>query len=349
MSPLQDLRNLREDPTIEALRGLAALLVVVTHYSHFLTDTPGLWAFASTGVDLFFVLSGYVFAPYLMGKPLQWLPHLVRRFFRLYPLYVAALLLYALLRLPASDAFTYLPHHLLMLHTTESLEIANYYNPAFWSLPPEVEFYLALPLLAIAMAGFKQKWLGIAILCVGAFAMRLALVAMAQAGEGVTARAIATVHLPGLLIEFIFGFLAFVAAQRGDRAHALLRFVLGLGVLAATAYTTTASRSLWITGLTGMGAAAGYALLVSAMARPSQPYTGRWTPLFLWAGHLSYGTYLLHNAAPQMLARVAPTVSGAHALLACVLITLLMATMAHWAIERPLRQWGRRRAQALTK
>ena len=77
-----------ENPVIEGLRGLAAMLVVATHYAHLITDQAGAWGFASTGVDLFIVLSGFVFAPYMLGKPLYYPAHLVRRLLRLYPLYL---------------------------------------------------------------------------------------------------------------------------------------------------------------------------------------------------------------------------------------------------------------------
>src|SRR4051812_14362325 len=140
-----------DDPAIEALRGFAALMVVTVHYARFLTADAGAWGVASTGVDLFFVLSGYVFAPYFFGKPLEMVPHLVRRFFRLYPLYVCALLTYVVLKLPDPSAWRHFWAHLFMLHTLGSLAIAFFYNPAFWSLPPEVEFYLLLPVLAVLM------------------------------------------------------------------------------------------------------------------------------------------------------------------------------------------------------
>ena len=136
-----------DDPAIEALRGCAAMLVVLTHYLHFLTSEPGLWAFASTGVDLFFVISGFVFAPYLAGRPLQLASFFTRRLFRMYPLYLCALLVYVALKPAGADAWAHFPSHLVMAHTLQSVAIASYYNPAFWSLPPEMEFYLLLSLV----------------------------------------------------------------------------------------------------------------------------------------------------------------------------------------------------------
>ena len=213
------------DPVIEALRGVAALLVMATHYTYMLTPHAGLWGFASTGVDLFFVLSGYVFAPYFFAKPLSLRPHLIRRFFRLYPLYLCALLLYVGLHVPTSAAWDHFGVHLLMGHTLTSLAIANFYNPAFWSLPPEVEYYLLLPLLAWLSSQQRLgrfRFVGLVLL---AATMHLVLVAVASPDEtGATARAIATIHLPGVLVEFMLGSLAYAVVRRDTRGvTAMLR------------------------------------------------------------------------------------------------------------------------------
>jgi exopolysaccharide production protein ExoZ len=365
------------DPVIEALRGLAALLVMATHYTYFLTPHAGLWGFASTGVDLFFVLSGYVFAPYFFGKPLSLRPHLIRRFFRLYPLYLCALLLYVGLHVPASAAWDHFGVHLLMGHTLTSLAIANFYNPAFWSLPPEVEYYLLLPLLAWLSSQHRLgrlRFLGLVLL---AAAMHLALVAIAAPDEkGVTARAIATIHLPGLLVEFMLGSLAYAMVQRDTRGLvALLRLALGFLVLAGMAVIfmnhvasvggVARAVPVWIGGNIGLGAALGYALIVSGVASPPIGVTSRFTdsaalpprseprlilqPVFRVMGGLSYGVYLFHNAAPQILGRVVPAMSGWAALLACTGITLLMAFAAHHAIEKPMRAYGRRLSQTAAR
>lgn len=355
-TPRPPLSMADQDLGIEILRGIAAWLVMAVHYAHMLTAYPGLWGFASTGVDLFFVLSGYVFAPYLFGKPLRMAPHLIRRFFRLYPLYLCALLLYAGLRLPAATAWDYLGVHLVLGHTLSSMEVANFYNPAFWSLPPEVEYYLLLPLLAWAATRLRFVWI-----LVLAAAMHLLLVAAASPAEqGISARAIATVHVPGLLIEFMLGSWAYALAQReaGGR-EALLRLGLGLLVLTGmgTIYAsyiasyngTVRTVPTWIGGNIGLGAAFGYALVVSVVASPQCQAVVRCTPWLVFMGQLSYGVYLFHNAAPQILARILPAVSGGAAVLLCVVITLLMAFVAHHAIETPMRNLGRRLGQAVTK
>jgi peptidoglycan/LPS O-acetylase OafA/YrhL len=367
------LPTLVGDPVIEALRGFAAIMVMVTHYTYFLTPEAGIWGFASTGVDLFFVLSGYVFAPYFFGKQLTLGTHLIRRFFRLYPLYFCALLLYVALHVPATSAWNHFWSHLFMGHTITSLAVASFYNPAFWSLPPEVEYYLLLSSLASASMWLRfgqRRIFGVAAVTVVAAVVHIALVAAASPNDtGVTVRAIATVHLPGLLVEFMLGTMAFAMAQSDfSRRFATLRLVLGLVTLVGTAFIfsrfvapvagLTRTVPPWIGGNIGLGAALGYALVVSGISSAGQAIpqratnghtsTLRWWPRGQWQhicvmmGELSYGVYLFHNAAPQVLGRIMPNAGGAAAALLCTGMTLLMAFTAHHVIENPLRAFGRR-------
>lgn len=336
-----------DDVAIEALRGFAALAVAASHYARFVAGDAGAWGFAATGVDLFFVLSGYVFAPYLFGRPLSAGPHFVRRLFRLYPLYVVALLAYAALRLPDGSAWRYFGEHLLMLHTLRSQEVAFFYNPAFWSLPPEVEFYLFLPLVAGRLRPRGFTWL-----LAGALALHLALASTGVHGEA-TARAVATVHLPGLLIEFCLGALAYkvvrerpAAGAAAQRLFAGIAWLIALAVFYSLVLASGRDRSVptWVSGNFGLAAAAGYALVVSGLATRAQragPLAGS---LCRVAGQLSYAVYLFHNAAAQVVERFLHA-SGWSALLASAGLTIALAWLLHHGLEAPARTLGRRLGQ----
>jgi peptidoglycan/LPS O-acetylase OafA/YrhL len=132
---------------IELLRGVAALMVLLAHYQLQFAGRPAWLGFSQTGVDLFFVLSGFVFGPWLFGRRVDLLPHLLRRLFHIYPLYLVALAAYVALHWAQGQPPLYLLDHVFMLHTL-SRDVAQHYNAAFWSLPVEVEFYLLLPLLS---------------------------------------------------------------------------------------------------------------------------------------------------------------------------------------------------------
>jgi len=364
-------------PGAEALRGVAALMVLATHYVTLVQPHgSGLWGLAATGVDLFFVLSGFVFAKLLAHPGWSLAAYGVRRLLRLYPLYLVALLVYAWLR-EADGRWDALPAHLAMLHTTGSLQLAGAYNVAFWSLPPEVEFYLLLPVLAWVVHALRhQVQAALWPLLGAALAVKLGLVAMADLGESPeSVRRVLTVHAPGLLVEFLLG--AGVAAAGGhvDAPHltrpwsAQTRRVaaaVGLLVLVVLAAVYTqelstperaAQAPLWLQGHLGLWAAAGFAALMlllkpaSAFSLAQSAHVNAshrlgWA-VALWAGRCSYGVYLLHNAAPALVARVWPSAQGWPLLLASLALTIIMAAVLHRLVEAPARQWGRRWAARL--
>ncbi|RLM48911.1 acyltransferase, partial [Halobellus sp. Atlit-31R] len=94
MTPLTDTRP--KFAWIHALRGIAVLLVVLTHARYFFLDTPT-WQLAeqwlrpgAMGVDLFFVISGFIMVyttRHAAGTRGEAVDFLVRRFARILPLY----------------------------------------------------------------------------------------------------------------------------------------------------------------------------------------------------------------------------------------------------------------------
>lgn len=262
---------------IEAWRGVAAALVMYVHFWGFSGhDWPPL-RLAHTGVDLFFVVSGFVFAPYLYGRPLQWRAHAVRRFFRIYPAYLVALAVYVALKVSSGEPVRYLAEHLTFLHV-QSKEMAFYYNPPFWSLPAEVEFYIVLPLLAGAAAAARRRWgeaaapallLGLLGVCA---ALRWAL---GWAGDAQTQNAafILMHHLPGVLVEFLLGALAWHVSTRSlsPQSRLLLGFC-GLAGWSALAFWfgrvgDAGVEASLARGLMGALTAVCFALMVAATVR----------------------------------------------------------------------------------
>jgi peptidoglycan/LPS O-acetylase OafA/YrhL len=352
------------DHAIEALRGLAALMVVVTHYIVFVLPQgqgPGVWGLAATGVDLFFVLSGLVFTRLLAHSGWSVVGYGLRRFFRLYPLYLVALLTYALLR-PADGRWDALPAHLAMLHTY-SLKTATAYNVAFWSLPPEVEFYLLLPLLSLIVAVLARLG-GAAMLplLATAAAVKISLVAMADPGDAPeNLRSVMNIHAPGLMIEFLLGSAAAVwgghavaptlgrpmarACQQAAGGAGLLALLVLSIVYSRYLATPEASREapLWLHGVVGLWAATGFAAIIIwllPVLRESSRNVA-WSRVATWAGRLSYGIYLFHNAAPHVIARWWPSLGGWALLLSSLALTLLAAAILHLVVEWPARRYGR--------
>ena len=332
-------------PVVEAWRGIASLMVLWMHWGPVLGWPMGPMAFAFTGVDLFFVLSGFVFAPTMMaGRAPSLGAYAVRRFARIYPAYLAALALYALLAWHAGKPLLYLPEHLLMAHM-QSREVTFYYNPVFWSLPSEVAFYALVPLLALLLRRQRQfRWTLVFAL---ALALRLVMVRPAD-GASQNLAYIALHHLPGLLIEFFLGVWVWQRSRLPLKAgHA---WALGLGAALGWLALAALFRQLehwtggfdWRNGQIALAAAACFAAALLASLQLPAPRAGSWAEVGgRWGGKLSYAMYLLHIAwlpPAQWLVRDWGILAGS----ATALTGLLLSCWAlHAWVEEPARTLGR--------
>ena len=316
--------------------------------------------FAFTGVDLFFALSGFVFAPYLFGQRTPVGPFLVRRLFRIYPAYLVALALYVAmdwhLKGHTSAAFTWLPEHLFMLHL-QSREAAFAYNPAFWSLPTEVSFYLLVAgLLALSYVDKLQHLLRSAAvwaaLVLAAWLLRISLNAAADSATQNLAYVLGF-HLPGMGIEFLFGALAWrlqplLAGKTLTRIGLLLTGIAGWLVLSIV-FDRLGNAGLQAAGLFGQieWMAALCACLAIAGSAHWAPTSGVLRELGVWAGRLSYGIYLLHHAA-IWAATGALGLSSPWSIAGVVIgLTLAGSWLLHRLCEDPARRMGRELATRL--
>lgn len=157
---------------LDVLRGLAILLVVTFHAQEFLVPgfalyapppngfmwLPGdagwerfLWnltpaAIGWSGVDLFLLLSGFLihWSTLRRGQASGWREFYGRRFWRIYPTYLVALLLFIAVLGPFAgwDILA----HVLLIHNYDPTVFYSI-NGVFWSLALEVQMYLFYPLL----------------------------------------------------------------------------------------------------------------------------------------------------------------------------------------------------------
>ena len=333
---------------VEVWRGLAAWMVV---YSHYWAGADSSWQvlrFTFTGVDLFFVLSGFVFAPYFFDRPLRAGAFAVRRFFRIYPAYLLALLIYFGMKLQAGQPLAYWWQHLVFAYL-QSREMAFYYNPVFWSLPSEVEFYLLLPLLAWCCRGRPMNFVALAL---GALVMRV-LIGYASNSAMQNYTYIWMHHLPGMLLEFLLGACAWWLSQRGLQASVralLLAAGLALWLVLAGFFAQVGDAGInasWARGQISWLAALSFACLVTASMGPSTsskaaPPALVWAAL--WAGRLSYGSYLFHIAALRLLQPYGRFFGVIDVTFIAALLTLLVSWLSYRLWEDPWRRFGRKLA-----
>ncbi|HEU0047191.1 MAG TPA: acyltransferase, partial [Nitrososphaera sp.] len=149
-------------PQFDGLRGLAILLVLIAH-SGFLEALPhaGGLQFARLGVDLFFVLSGFLITGILTdskGTPHYFRNFYARRALRIWPLYYLVLFLaFVVTPLFAPSmrptAARIWPAFVFYVQNIVFMRSATYHFAlsATWSLAVEEQFYLTWPLLVFLL------------------------------------------------------------------------------------------------------------------------------------------------------------------------------------------------------
>jgi peptidoglycan/LPS O-acetylase OafA/YrhL len=347
---------------LDGLRGLAALGVLVLHvwmfsYGDLHRPPKGfldlVFGELRLGVQLFFVLSGFlIYRPFVAAalddtKGPSLTRYTVRRAARILPAYWAALLgAFLLLRHldhPTQVAAGQLPVFLLFAQNYFD-ETIKHLDPPMWTLAIEASFYAALPLagaIALRLGAHRGRQLALALTIVGGGALCVVL-----AVEHQWPRTLSTSLLTHL-VEFGAGMVAAVALHRRQlsrtTATALLltgaALVVANGVWHANGLGTQSTRSL-VGDAPGI---AGLALVLAALVASPIRATLLARGPARWLGTISYGVYLIHFPVivalretehwPDTLTRQ---------LFSVMAITLPLATLSWFVVERPAVRWAQR-------
>lgn len=155
-------------PALDGLRGIAILLVVLLHNFGFMNY----FFFGWLGVDLFFVLSGFLITQILVdtvGRPHYLRNFYVRRMLRIFPLYylllIVFLLILPLVRPGSPDVayytshqgwlWTYLQNWLFVFHPQTGSPVLQH----TWSLAVEEQFYLLWPIVILVLKTPKRLFI----------------------------------------------------------------------------------------------------------------------------------------------------------------------------------------------
>ena len=353
-------------PAIDILRAAAALLVLVYHvievgqWTSFPSSGPLLsFRVGWMGVDLFFVISGFVIGlsalqGYKADGPAFRGPFARRRLWRIVPLYALTAVLFvllvnpSLLSLPRRTLALHLASHAAFLHNLHPSTHGSIDGPN-WSVALEMQFYLAMLVLTPWLVR-RRPLTVLTAMVLASWAWRGLVVWVIGAGEINAHRLqVYSSQLPGTLDAFAFGIVLAMILAAPERNPACARLLkatwrnfaiwslafglllwLTMGIFWSTGYWDDAAMIVfWRTLL-----AATFGSAVAAAATlPSQRLL-LLAPLG-YLGEISYGLYLWH--LPVLLTLTARASMTRGALLAGGLAaTIALAALSWHFLEKPL-------------
>ena len=328
----------------------------------FTVDLSPLLAMGYLGVNVFFVLSGFVLAWQVLqpasakrrgstvtNHSVPYAKFLRRRILRVYPAYYACITVLLLMSLwevhPQPPKVTDVALHLVMFHNLIDKYVSSI-NPVFWSMPFEWQFYLVFPFLVLAL--IRQRPFLLLGLGVGIAALtNLAIVV----GGSEAWTQVLLAQLPFRIDEFVVGMVGARVAGAMPRRASLRAGAFLIGVLALlgegvsygnvsplwwTWDWTPFIRSFWVE-------VAVVAVLVGLSGDVhfgSRLFANR---IVVWLGTISYSIYLWHFPLLSWLAnttlvrQAGVTFDSTFTSLLTIGLALALAISAisYYIIERP--------------
>lgn len=335
--------------SLDLLRGIAAFSVAIPHF--FIVERIGeplAESISIIGVEIFFVLSGYVLAPqilfFIFDKPdlRNAGIFLVRRWMRTLPPYVIALLLATATahKFMTADFFRYLVY----LQNFHRQSNANDYYSIAWSLSVEEWFYLLFPPFMASVALLLPAKPMRPALAAASFVLTISLLRLwfgdyTQWGSEV--RRIVAFRMDAIA----WGFLLHLALTRtGILARISLRSAVTafLGILFVAAWLTlqlAARPNLPIEhAFPFYTAALGATSIMLALKLEATIRQHPWfARLSHFLGRVSYSTYLFHLLVLSALtSRTAGTLGWPVLLAVYLAITFAVSALMYTAIEAPI-------------
>jgi peptidoglycan/LPS O-acetylase OafA/YrhL len=331
----------RRIESLDILRGLAAMAVVVWHWNWLLVDPSTgtipaysiselpflyllfpLYKAGYLAVDLFFAISGFVFfhmyAERLARGEVAAREFWWNRFTRLYPLHIATLLYVTVIQLiyhSSHAGYFIYPDNSPMLFASQLFMASNWlpsapysFNGPIWSVSIEILLYGLF--FVLARCGLIKPWHVVFPVWAGSFLITEAN----MLGHGI--------------MTFFTGALCYYTFKNRREFRALVAAIVGAGII-QIAHSGVSLRICAVT--VGIPTVLLVLSLCEHRLKPIAPYLG-------WLGHTSYSSYLLHFPVMLTLVTIGLRVDPySHVHLIAYLIGVVLLSLACFRyFERPL-------------
>lgn len=348
---------------LDHLRALAILLVLLYHYRAFKhpvwIETVG--KFGWTGVDLFFVLSGFLISGQLFREmkdqgSISLKTFYIKRFFRIIPSYLFTVFLY--FTIPFFREREALPPVWKFLTFTQNYGLNVIDQGTFshaWSLCIEEQFYLILPLLLLILMPTKLlRYLAILIIGLIAFSIMLRLLIWNESIAAMDNTSLefwrswymkiyypTHTRLDGLGIGVLIGYLMQYSSsfKKIVHHHGNKLFLLGILLLGISFWVCNeqASKNASVFGFTMV--AVSYGMIVMSAISESSFLSQRKLYITSQLAALSYAIYLSHKGIIHMIQVVFEKLdiqaSDNVSLIVCLLGCIVGGLVYRWGIEKP--------------
>jgi len=364
-------------PELDGLRGLAILFVLLWHCigaplhpasviygsgNGLLSIVKQQFIILRSGVDLFFVLSGFLIGGILLDNrkaPRYFQVYYGRRILRIFPIYYVMLIIFIVAKtfgangilfdgsIPLASYFTFTQNYLMChLNTSGAIWLA-----VTWSLAVEEQFYAGFPLIVRCSA---RRFLPI----IFAAGIMLAPILRIWTWYHFGTNYPAYVWLPCRIDSLFLGALltyglrqpAVRAWMQNKRRMLAAAFIPLLGGFIAldVCVTRDVDYHMTIWGQTFLAYFYGWGILLTiiyAGSRATQFLRSRW---LTFLGLISYGVYLMHVPVLFIIFRFFSLSVDVNSMreeglvLLSLVITLVLCTASYFLFEKPLIQFGRR-------
>ncbi len=345
------------------LRAIAISMVFVYHYDQMFKHPQWTYVISKfwwTGVDLFFVLSGYLITSHLLieikeTKQLQLRRFLIKRFFRIIPAYLFVLICYYFF--PTIREQPYLADTWMFLTFSFNLLLDPHLRNCFshaWSLCIEEQFYLALPLSLLLLVKTRKLnywFIIILFLFFAGMAFRYFywhyLNDVFKNGESFRIHWNKRIYystysrldglLAGVTVAFLFhykeNFQSYFSKRNGYVFFAAIFTIL----LAYLICEDTYSKSATVIGFPLV--VLGYALLLIVTINKENLFIKYKSAVIEKTASLSYAIYLIHKIAIHLTQKLLYIAGyqkeSIYIFICCIIITFFASYLLNMLVEKP--------------